>query len=118
IFAGEAYDCRPKLPNLFTRFLNVPANSGADLDYALMHLRLHGFLELHLALRDNLRVDVRPQIARDRVDGLIFFFDTDREAGSHRKLAHRISTGFGSFRASSTANSATASTIHWKFARP
>ena len=36
-----------------------------------------------LALFDDFRVDVRAQIARDRIDGLILLFDPDRESRMH-----------------------------------
>src|ERR1035437_1855614 len=117
VFARQSDDGAAKLTNFFARLLNVVANARADLDHALMHLGLYRFLELDLALSNDLGINVRAQIARHRIDGLILFLDTDGEAwaGHDRKLAQRISTIFGSFRASSTAYSATASTIQSKF---
>ena len=46
-----------------------------------MHLGLDALVELALALRDDLGVDVRAEIERDWIDGLIFLLDADREEG-------------------------------------
>ena len=59
---------------------------GPDLDHRLVHLGLHPLLQEQLALFDDLRVDVRAQIARDRIDGLIFLFDPDGESRQHKKV--------------------------------
>ena len=47
-----------------------------------MHLRLHALLEKHLALRQNFGMNVRPQIARHRIDRLILLFDPDGEGAA------------------------------------
>ena len=99
------------------------ADAGADLDHALMHLRLDGFLELHLALGDDFGIDVRAKIARDRIDGLILFLDADGEAGRDGHLTGSsasacVHLGCGLSSSLSTANSATASTIQSKFSSP
>ena len=36
-----------------------------------------------LALGQHLGLDVRAQVARDRIDGLVFLFDAEREGGAH-----------------------------------
>src|SRR5580704_10929107 len=80
---GQLYHVPPQPNQLAARLLDVITNAGADLDHRLVHLRFYGFLQEHLALGDDLHIDMRTQIARFRIDGLIFFFDTDSEAGFH-----------------------------------
>ena len=58
-----------------------------------MHLRLHPLLQNHLALLQNLGVNVRAQVARDRINGLVLFFNPDSEAGTgHYFFAARTVT--------------------------
>src|SRR5215469_7505042 len=46
-----------------------------------MHLRLHPLGHLKLRLGQDLHLNMRAEIARLRIDGLIFLFDSDRQAG-------------------------------------
>ena len=69
--------------DLFLGVLNVAANRGADLDHRLVHLGLNPFLQKQFALLDNLRVDMRAQVARDRINGLVFLFNADSESRKH-----------------------------------
>ena len=66
--------------DLVSRLLNVLADAGADLDHRLVHLRLDALGQQRLALLHDLGVDVRAQVARLGIDGLVFLFDSDAEA--------------------------------------
>ncbi len=81
VVARQRDDLAADGANLLFRLLDVPAYAGADLDHGLVHLRLHALGQKRFTFLDNLRVDVGPQVARLRVDGLVFFLDTDIEAG-------------------------------------
>src|SRR5579863_5405247 len=48
-----------------------------------MHLCLDAFLQAQLALGQHLGFDVRAQVARDRIDGLVFLFNPQREGWPH-----------------------------------
>ncbi len=80
-----------------------------------------------LALRDDLRVDVRAEIARFRIDGLVLFFDSDGEArlACDQPRSRKCATSAAprpDFRSLQALfrwpYSATASTIHSKFSGP
>ena len=66
--------------DILARFLDVPANLGADFDDRLVHLGLDRLMQRQLGLGKNLRRHVRAQIASLRIDGLVFLFDSDAEA--------------------------------------
>src|SRR5580658_7331277 len=83
ILARQADDAATERANLLARLVDVMADASADLYYTLMHLGFYGFVELKLAFRDDLGVDVRSEVARDGIDRLILFLDTDSKAGLH-----------------------------------
>ena len=96
VLLGQRDHVAAQLLDFFLGVLDVAADRGSDLDHGLVHLRLDPLLQEQLALLDDLRVDVRAQIARDRIDGLIFLFDPDGESRKH---------GYGSLPAESLAAS-------------
>ena len=49
----------------------------------LMHLGLDALLEPPLAFGEHLCLDVRTQIARHRIDGLVLLFNAERERWAH-----------------------------------
>src|SRR6185503_8111640 len=75
---SQTGDRAPELDDIQARFLNVRANTGADFDHRLMHLRLYLLAENHAALVHHLG-DVRAQLARLGVDDLKLFFDSKSE---------------------------------------
>ena len=79
VLLGELHHRAPQVEDVGARLLHVAADAGADLDDRLVHLGLDALVELPLALRDDLGVDVRAQIERDRIDRLVFLFDADGE---------------------------------------
>ena len=79
VLLRELHHRAPQVDDVGARFLHVAADAGADFDHRLVHLGLDAFVELTLALRDDLGVDVRAQIERDRIDRLVFLFDPDGE---------------------------------------
>ena len=83
VFAREPDDGAAQFGDVAARFLDVVADAGADLDHGLVHFRFDVFLEEGFALFDDLELDVRPEVERLRVYGLILFFDPEGEAGTH-----------------------------------
>ena len=83
VLAGELHHGAAQVEDVGARLLHVAAHAGADFDHRLVHLRLDALVELPLALLDDLGVDVRSQVVRDRVDGLVFLFDADAEGRLH-----------------------------------
>ncbi len=81
VLPGQVDHRRGAASDVVLRFLDVAADAGADLDHRLVHLGLHALVQEQLALLDDFGVDVRAQIARDRIDGLVFLFDPDGEVG-------------------------------------
>src|ERR1035438_215988 len=80
VLAGEGNHFAAKRLDVLPSFFDVLANARADLDHRLVHLRLDRFVQRQLGFGENLRCDVRAQIARLRIDRLIFLFDADAEA--------------------------------------
>ncbi len=80
IFPGQSDHVAAQLLYFFLGVLNIAADRGSDLHHRLVHLSLDPLLQEQLALLDDLGVDVGAQIARDRINGLIFLFDPDGEA--------------------------------------
>ena len=76
----------PQILQFFARFFDIGANRGAHLDHRLVHLGLDPFLQDQFALLDDLGVNMRAQIPSFRIDGLIFFFDSQRECRLHRGI--------------------------------
>src|ERR1700730_8593828 len=70
----------------FPSFLNIGANRRPHLHHRLVHLRLDPFLQDQFALLDDLGMDMRPKIPSLGIDGLIFFFDSQRECWLHRGI--------------------------------
>src|SRR4030095_138010 len=64
-----------KVCDISAGFFDVFADSGADLDHRLDHLRLDLFAQKHLAVFENFR-HMRSQLAGLRIDKLEFFLDT------------------------------------------
>jgi hypothetical protein len=75
-FASQVVD-------VFAGFVDVAADAGTDLNDGSMHLGLDAFLQAHLSGGQHLGLDVRAQVAGDRVDGLVFLFDAEREGWTH-----------------------------------
>ena len=80
---GELDHLAAQLVDVFAGLVDVAADAGADLDDGGVHLGLDALLQAQLALRQHLGLDVRAQIARDRVDGLVFLFNAEREGWPH-----------------------------------
>src|SRR5208282_2601112 len=66
--------------HVLARFLNVAADLGADLDDRLMHLRLDRLVQRQLGLGEDLRGNMRAQIAGLRIDRLVFLLNPDAQA--------------------------------------
>jgi hypothetical protein len=79
VLLGQLHHRAAQIQDVGARLFHVAAHAGADLDDRLVHLRLDALVELPLALLDDLGVDVRSEVVRDRVDGLVFLFDPDGE---------------------------------------
>ena len=67
-------------------FLHVITDAGAHFDHGLVHLRLDVFLEKSSAFLDDFELDVRTEVERVRIYGLVLFFNPDGEAGTHWPL--------------------------------
>ena len=80
IFAGQGDHVAAKLLDFFFGFFDIAADRGPDFDHRLVHLGLDPLLQEQFALLDNLGVNVRAQVARDRIDGLVFLFNPDGES--------------------------------------
>src|SRR5581483_6973567 len=115
--------------HFLARLFDIAANAGPDLDHRLVHLRLHALGQQRPALFHDLLLDMRAQVARFRIDGLIFLFDADAEARSahaapfREAAARNFDQWYGSCTAfcslaRSIAISATLSTIQRKFSGP
>ena len=83
ILLGQGNHVAAKLLDLFLGVFNIAADRSPDLDHRLVHLGLDPLLQQQFALLDNLGVDVRAQIARDRINGLVFLFNPDGESRKH-----------------------------------
>ncbi len=75
-----------QLLQFFASFLNIGANRSPHFHHRLVHLGLDPFLQDQFALLDDLGVDVRPQVPSFGIDGLILFFDSERECRLHRGI--------------------------------
>src|SRR6201994_2519780 len=65
------------------------ADARAHLDDRLVHLRLAAFLEPALAFGQQLRLDMRAQVARYRINGLVLLFNAERERWAHSARLQR-----------------------------
>ena len=93
IFARQSDHLAAQLDDLRLGVLDVLADSGADFHHRLVHLRLDALFHAELALGDDLGMNVRAQVARDRINGLVLFFNPDSEAGTgHYFFAARTVT--------------------------
>ena len=81
VLLGERDHAAPQVLQILGGLRDGPADAGADLDDRLVHLRLHTLVHLTLALLDDLHLDVRAEIERDRVDRLVFLFDAEVKEG-------------------------------------
>ena len=79
----QAHHRPPQVDDVLTRLANRPAHAGAHLDHGLMHLGLDALVELPLALRHDLGVDVRAEVERLGVECLVFLLDADGERRGH-----------------------------------
>ncbi len=77
----------PQLTDFSLRVFDVLADAGPHFHHRLMHLRLDALFHPQLALSNDLGMDVRAQIARDGIDGLVLLFDPDSECGFHEKAS-------------------------------
>src|SRR5262249_12272982 len=80
VLSSQPHHLAPDPQNLLSRLPNIAADPRANLDHRLVHLRLYPLRQDRPALLQDLRVNVRPEIARFRIDGLVFLFDPDTEA--------------------------------------
>ena len=80
---GQADDLLPDVADFILRFLDILADAGADFDHRLVHFRLDAFGEQQLALLHDLGMNVRAEVARHGIDGLVFLLDSDTQAGSY-----------------------------------
>src|SRR4030095_1508791 len=83
---GEFSQPAAQLDHVDTGIDNRLANFGAELDHRLVHLRLDLLFKDNLPILENL-LDVRPQLARLRIDNREFLFDTESKRvvlGAHR----------------------------------
>ncbi len=83
VFLGQRDHVAAQLLYFFLGVLNIAADRGSHLDHRLVHLGLDPLLQKQLALLDYFGVDVGAQVARDRINGLIFLFDPDGERRKH-----------------------------------
>ena len=83
MLARQANRSSPQVGDIFPGLADRPAHAGPDLDDRLMHLGFDLLLEQHLALGDELGVDVRAEVERLGVDGLVFLFDAEGEGRPH-----------------------------------
>ena len=75
VLFGEADHPPPQVPQIRRRVLDRLVHARAHLDHRLVHLGLHAFVQLALALLDDLHLDVRAEIERVRIDRLVFLLD-------------------------------------------
>src|ERR1017187_8657418 len=151
VCVGQRYHFASQFEDVGPRFLNVLADMGPNFDNRLVHFCFGARVGGQDRLGKNLRLDVRPEVKRLRVDRLVFLFDSDAKARPLH-LYYPLVALFGAFTALLafgiasaltsvvppprkalqrysdtlpvcslalwTANSATASTIQWKFSSP
>ena len=121
VLLGERDHLPAQVAQIRRRFLDGLADARADLDHRLVHLGLHAFVQLPLALFEDLHLDVRAQVERDGIDRLVFLLDPE---GEGRRLhwssaSQRCASRRGRPRGPCcTARSATAVTIHSKLSWP
>ncbi len=70
--------------NLGFSFLDVLADARSNLDHRLVHLGLDPLLQDHLALFEQFGLNMRPQVPRLGIYGLIFLFNSDGESRQHK----------------------------------
>ena len=77
IFLRQPDHVAPQLFDLGLRLFNIGTDRRPHFHHRLVHLGLHPLLKNHLALLQNLGMNVRPQIPRLRIYRLIFLFNPD-----------------------------------------
>ena len=75
VLVGQADEIAAEVVEVFAGVFDVGANARADLDDGLVHLGLDALFKLQLALLEHVGGYVRAQVARLRVDRLVFLFD-------------------------------------------
>ena len=86
MLGGQLDHLAAQLVDVFARLVDIAANPRAHLDDGCVHLRLHPLLQAQLALLQHLRLDMRAQIPRHRIDGLVLLFNAKRERWAHARL--------------------------------
>src|SRR6266481_3172093 len=81
-----------QLDHMLPSVIDRGADLGAKFDDRLVHLRFDLLFEDYLASFENL-LDVRPQLARFRIDNREFFLDPERVS----MLLHRSTLGATSY---------------------
>jgi hypothetical protein len=79
VLARQADHLPAQIEEIFASLLDRPANHGADFDYGLMHLGFDTLSKTPLPFGQHLCRDMRAQVARNRIDGLILLFNSDSE---------------------------------------
>ncbi len=90
MFFGQLDHLAAQLVNILARLVDVAADARAHLHHRGVHLRLHPLLQPHLAHGQHLGLDVRAQIAGDRVNGLVLLFNAERERWAHMRLLRGV----------------------------
>ena len=94
VFPGQAHHVAPQCLYFRLGFLDVFADRGAYLDDGLVQFGLDALLQEELALFQNFGVNVRSQIAGDRIDCLILLFNPDGKGRRHRSTNAGDSSGY------------------------
>ncbi len=129
VLVREREHAAPQVAEVHRGVADGLADAGADFDDRLVHLGLDALVQLAIALRDDLGLDVRAEIVRIPVDRLVFLFDPDREGWRRhgvasaaqvrrRNSSQRYVSGRCGASAVRTASSAIAWTIQSKFSSP
>jgi hypothetical protein len=104
--AGQFREFTPQFNHMRARVLDRIANLGAELDHRLVHLGFDLLLEQDFAALENL-LNVRPQLARLRIDNRELFFDTEGVSvvlGAHCGAQMSLKTNALSSRVTQTIN--------------
>ncbi len=83
VLAGELDHLAAQVVDVVAGLLNVAADSRADFDDGGVHLGLDALLQAQFAHGQHLGLDMRAQVARDGIDGLVFLFNAEREGWPH-----------------------------------
>ena len=87
VFVGQANNIPAQLLHFLFGLFDGLADRCADLNHRLVHLSLDSLLQQFPAFFEKLHLDMRAQLARDRIYGLILFFNSDGEGRQHMRAA-------------------------------